>query len=218
MRGLPTPEKDGLGRVLTPPLYGPPERLEDARAKVADREGVAQAHMDGEDQREMMKPGGRSPDRENGEVFAKVNVHHIGPQGEDGGDDLRLESVELAKAPQGESHSYHAGVLAEALEIRRNRRARGEHRLDNAAPVERPGELGGVVLHPPYGVELYAPADERRRGWLEHRAEPETLIRLRSALLLISQESPEESLAKIGQRLLLHTTLISLLAGRNGDV
>src|SRR5215216_991108 len=86
-------DQDGLGRVLTPPLYGPPERLEDARAKVADREGVAQAHMDGEDQREMMKPGGRSPDRENGEVFAKVNVHHIGPQGEDGGDDRRVVST-----------------------------------------------------------------------------------------------------------------------------
>src|ERR687889_898729 len=64
-------------------------------------------------------------------------------------------------------------MVAETLKIRRGRRSRGEHRLDDATPVERPGELGGVVLHPSDRIELYAPADERRRGWLEHRAEPE---------------------------------------------
>ena len=63
-------------------------------------------------------------------------------------------------------------MVAETLKIRRGRRSRGEHRLDDATPVERPGELGGVVLHPSDRIELYAPADERRRGWLEHRAEP----------------------------------------------
>ena len=58
--------------------------------------------MDGEDQRQAMKPGGRGPDGEDGEVFAKVNVHHIGPRGEDRGEDCRLGSVELAKASYGE--------------------------------------------------------------------------------------------------------------------
>src|SRR5215212_9984408 len=120
----------------------------------------------------MVKPCGRSPDREDGEVFAEMNVHHIGSCGKDRGDDCRLRTVELAKAPQGESHSYHACVVAKALEIRRSRRARGQDRLDDAAPVERPGQLGCVVLHPPYGIKLYTLADERRSGWLEHRAEP----------------------------------------------
>src|SRR5215210_1510195 len=129
--------------------------------------------MDGEDQRQTVKPGGRGSEREDGEVFAQVNVHHIGPRGNDRCDDRRLGSVELAKAPYGESHSYHAGVVSNALKIRRGRRARGQHRLDDAAPVERPSKLGGVVLHPPYGIEADTLAHERRSGWLEHRAEPE---------------------------------------------
>src|SRR5215217_3032906 len=58
------------------------------------------------------------------------------------------------------------------MEVRCGRWARGQHRLDYAEPVERPGQLCGVVLHPPYGIELCALADERRRGWLEDRAEP----------------------------------------------
>jgi hypothetical protein len=90
-----------------------------------------------------------------------VNVHHIGPRGEDRGDDCRLGTVELTKTSDGESHSYNAGVVAQALEIRRGRRACGQHRLDNAAPIERPGKLGGVILHPPYGIELYATTEER---------------------------------------------------------
>src|SRR5215208_4045350 len=158
--------------MLTPSLYRVPERLQDGRAKVADGEGVAQARMYGEDQREMVKPGGRSPDWEDGEVFAEMNVHHIGPCGKDRGDDRCLRTVELANQPQGESHSYHACVVAKALEIRRSRRAGGQDRLDDAAPVERPGQLGSVVLHPPDGIKLYTLADERRSGWLEHRAEP----------------------------------------------
>src|SRR5215213_5359483 len=128
--------------------------------------------MDGEDQRQAVEPGGCGPNREDGEVLAEVHVHHIGPCGEDGGEDGHLGGVELAKAPYGETQAYHAGVVAEALEVRRGRWACGQHRLEDAAPVERPGELGGVVLHPPYGVELYASPDERRRGWLEHRADP----------------------------------------------
>jgi hypothetical protein len=59
--------------------------------------------VDGEDQRQTMKPCGRSPDREDGEVFAEVHVHHVGPRGEDRGDDGRLGTVELAKQPYGES-------------------------------------------------------------------------------------------------------------------
>ena len=117
--------------------------------------------MDGEDQRQTVKPGGRSPYREDGEVLAEVYVHHIGPRGEDRGEDCCLGSVELAEQPYGKSHSYYAGVAAQALEIRRGRWARGQHRLHDAAPVERPGQLGGVVLHPPYGIELYATPDER---------------------------------------------------------
>ena len=117
--------------------------------------------MDSEYERQTMKPGSRGPDREDGEVLAEVNVHQIGPQGEDRGDDRRLGSVELAKAPQGKSHSYHAGVVSKALKIRRGRRACGQHRLDDAAPVERPSKLGGVVLHPPYGIEADTLAHER---------------------------------------------------------
>jgi hypothetical protein len=113
--------------------------------------------MDGEDQRQTMKPGSRGPDREDGEVFAEVHVHHIGPRGED----CHLGSVELAKTSDGESHSYHAGVVAQALKIRRGRRACGQHRLHNAAPIERPSKLGGVILHPSYGIELYATPEER---------------------------------------------------------
>ena len=145
----------------------------DGRAKIANREGVAQARMDSENQRQTIKPGGRSPDRDDGEVFAKVDVHHIGPQGEDRSDDCRLESVELTKTSDGESHSYYAGVVSKALETWRGRRTGGQHRLHYTAPVECPGQLGGVVLHPPYGIELYATPDERRRRWLERRAEPE---------------------------------------------
>jgi hypothetical protein len=123
--------------------------------------------MDGEDKWEMVKPGGRSPDRKDGEIFAEVYVHRIGSRGEDRGDDRRLQTVELAKAPYGKSHSYHAGVVAQALQTWRARWARGQHCLDDAAPIERSGKLGGVVLHPPDGVELDTLADERRRGWLE---------------------------------------------------
>ena len=142
-------DQDRLCRVLTPSLYWAPERLQDGRPKVADGKGVAQARMDGEDQRQTIKPGGRGSDREDGEVFAKVNMHHIGSYGEDRGDDCRLRSVELAKAPDGQPHSYHAAVISKALKIRRGRRASGQHRLEDAAPVERPRQPGGVVLHPP---------------------------------------------------------------------
>jgi hypothetical protein len=117
--------------------------------------------MDGEDQRQTIKPGGRRSERDDGEVFAEMYVHHIGPQGEDRGDDCRLGGVELAKTSDGESKTYYAGVAAQALEIRRGRWARGQHRLHDAAPVECPSQLGSVVLHPPYGIELYATPDER---------------------------------------------------------
>ena len=61
-----------------------------------------------------MKPGGRS-DREGSEFFSKVDMYHICSCGEDRGDDRRLGSVELAKAPHGEPQAYNAGVLSEAL-------------------------------------------------------------------------------------------------------
>src|SRR5215217_983635 len=108
-------DQDRLGRMLTPSLYGTPERLQEGRAKVANGEGVTQTRMDGEDQRQAVEPGGRRPYRDDGEVFAEVNMHHIGPCGKDRGDDCRLRSVELAKAPQGDSHSYQACVVAKAL-------------------------------------------------------------------------------------------------------
>src|SRR5215218_3777588 len=104
--------------------------------------------MDGEDQRQTMKPGSRGPDRDDGEVLAEVNMHHIGPRGEDRGDDCRLGTVELAKALDGKSQAYDSGMVSKALEIRRGRWARGQNRLCDATPVERPGQLGGVVLHP----------------------------------------------------------------------
>jgi hypothetical protein len=147
--------------VLSPTLYLTPESLQNGGAKVADGKGVAQARMDGEDQRQTMKPSGRSPDREDGEVLAKVNVHHIGSRSKDRGDDCCLGSVELTKTSDGESKAYHASVVAEALKVRRGRWASGQHRLDDAASVERPGQLGCVVLHPPYGIKLYAMPDER---------------------------------------------------------
>src|SRR5215212_7912734 len=150
--------------MLTPPLYGAPERLQDGRAEIADGEGVAQARVDGEDQRQPVKPGGRGPDRKDGKVLAEVHVHHIGPCGNDRSDDCRLGTVELAKAPYGESQTYNAGVVAQALQTWRGRRACGQHRLDDAAPVERPGKLCGVVLHPPDRIELDALAGERRGG------------------------------------------------------
>jgi hypothetical protein len=160
-------DQDHLCRVLPPSLYGAPKRLQDGRAKVADGKGVAQARMDGEDQRQTIKPGGRGPNGEDSEVFAKVYVHHIGPRGNDRGEDSRLGSVELTETSDGQSQAYNAGVVTETFEIRRGRRTRGQHRLEDAAPVERPGQLGCVVLHPPYGVKPYTLAHERRRGWLE---------------------------------------------------
>src|SRR5215213_1709388 len=114
-------DQDCLCGVLSPALYGAPERLQYGRAKVADGESVAQARMDGEDQRQMMKPGCCGSERDDGEVFAEVHVHHIGSYGEDGDQDSRLGSVELAKTSDGESQAYHAGVVAQALEIRRGR-------------------------------------------------------------------------------------------------
>ena len=96
-----------------------------------------------------------------------MHVHHIGPRGNDRCEDSRLGSVELTKTSDGQSQAYNAGVVAQALEIRRGRWASGQHRLEDAAPVERPGQLGSVVLHPPYGVEPDTLTDERRRGWLE---------------------------------------------------
>src|SRR5215217_6070021 len=129
--------------------------------------------MDGEDQRQAVEPGGRRPDREDGEVFSKVDVYHIGSCGEDRGDDRRLGSVELAKAPDGQPQAYNAGMFSEALEIRRGRRTRGHDRLDDPTTVERPGKLGGVVLHPSYGIEPDAPADQCRGGRLKDRAEPQ---------------------------------------------
>ena len=120
-----------------------------------------------------MKPCGHCPYREDGEVFTEVYVDHIRPRGKDRSQYRRLGTVELAKAPYGESQTYHAGVVSEALQTWRGRWTRGQHRLDDAAPVECPGQLGCVVLHPSYGIEPDALADERRRRWLEHRAEPE---------------------------------------------
>ena len=63
-------DQDRLCRVLTPSLYGAPDRLQEGRAKVADCEGVVQARVDGEDQRQTMELGGRGPGGEDGEVFA----------------------------------------------------------------------------------------------------------------------------------------------------
>jgi hypothetical protein len=91
-------------------------------------------------------------------------VHHVGLRSEDQGEDCRLRTVELAEQSYGESHSYHAGVVAQALQTRRSRWARGQHRLDDAAPVERPGKLCGVVLHPPDRIELDTLAGEHREG------------------------------------------------------
>jgi len=104
--------------------------------------------MDGEDQRQAVEPGGRRPHRKDGKVFSKVDVYHIGSCGQDGGDDRRLGSVELAKAPDGQPQAYNAGMFSEALEIRRGRRTRGHDRLDDPMTVECPGKLGCVVLHP----------------------------------------------------------------------
>src|SRR5215217_2388969 len=149
--------------------------------------------MDGEYQRQAVEPGGRRPYREDGEVFSKVDVYHIGSCGQDQGDDRRLGSVELAKTSDGQPQAYHAGVVAEALEIRRGRRTRGHDRLDDPTTVERPGKLGSVVLHPAYGIELDAPADQCRGGRLEHRAEPQYPDpRLLSAphLLRVSRSTP----------------------------
>jgi len=129
--------------------------------------------VDGEDQREAMKPGRSRPDRQHGEVLPEVDVHQVGPRGEDRGDDGGLWTVELPEAPDREAEAYHPGVAAEALEMRRGRWARGNHRLNYPASVERPGQLGGVVLHPPDRIELDTLAHERRRGRLEDRAEPE---------------------------------------------
>jgi len=50
---------------------------------------VAQARVDGEDQRQTMKPGGRS-DREGSEFFSKVDMYHVCSCGEDRGEDGRL--------------------------------------------------------------------------------------------------------------------------------
>src|SRR5215218_5363191 len=208
-------DQDCLGKVLTPPLYRAPECLQDGRAKVADGEGMVQARMDGEDQRQMMKPGDCGSERDDGEVFAEVHVHQVGPQGEDGGDDRRLGSVELANAPQGESHSYNARVVAETLEIRRGRRACGQHCLNDAVPVERSGQLGGVVLHPPRGSNFTPLPTSAEGGGSKTEQSLSTLIRLRS-VLLISQESPEEPIATFSPRPPLHTTLISLLVGQRG--
>jgi hypothetical protein len=58
-----------------PPLYRASDPLQVSRAKVADDEGVAQASMDGKYQWEMVKPGGRSPDWKDCEVFAEVYVN-----------------------------------------------------------------------------------------------------------------------------------------------
>jgi hypothetical protein len=209
--------QDRIGRVLPPAFYGPPERLQDSRAEVADGEGMAQARVDGEHQRQVVEPGGRSPDREDGEVLAEVHVHHVGPRGEDGGEDGRLGGAELAKAPYGEPHSYHAGVLSEALEVRRGRGAGGQHRLEDAAPVEGPGELGGVVLHPPMGSNFTPLPTSAEGGGSKTEQILSTPIRVRS-LPLISQEPLEKPLAAFGPLPPLHTTLIRPLAGQRGDV
>ena len=99
-----------------------------------------QARMDADDQRQMVNPGGRGPDWVDGEVFAKVDVHHIGPRCNDRREDSRLGSVELTKTSDGESQAYNAGVDAQALEIRRGRWASGQHRLycEGECTRERP--------------------------------------------------------------------------------
>src|ERR671911_283165 len=96
------------------------------------------------------------------------------------------------------------------------RRARGQHRLEDASPVERSGQLGGVVLHTPYGVKPEALADERRGGWLEHRAEPkhsDPCLPSASHLSRVSRRTP------LSVRFMrLHTTLIRFLPSRREDV
>jgi hypothetical protein len=153
--------------------------------------------MDGEDQRQTMKPGGHRSDREDGEVFAEMYVHQICPQGEDRGDDCRLGSVELAKTSEGQPQAYNAGVVSKALEIRRGRWTRGQDRLDDAAPVERSGQLSSVVLHPPTGSNRTPVPTSAEAGGSNTEQSLSTLIRVCS-LLLSSQKSPEEYLAAFG--------------------
>ena len=175
--------------------------------------------MDGEDQRQMMKPGDRGSERDDGKVFAKVNMHHIGSYGEDRGDDCRLRSVELAKAPYGESHSYHAGVVSKALKIRRGRRACSQHRLDDAASVECPSKLGSVILHPPMGSKRTPLPTSAEGGGSKTEQSLSALIRVCS-LLLISQKSPEEPLAAFGpcRRSILLSLGFSRVEGRIYDL
>jgi hypothetical protein len=62
-------------------------------------------------------------------------VHEVALGGEDGGDDTRLETVELTETADRKTQAYHVGVVAEALEEVSGRRAGGHNRLDDAAPV-----------------------------------------------------------------------------------
>jgi hypothetical protein len=131
----------------------------------------------------MARPGGRRGPRRS------VRAPH-GPRSEDRGDDGRLGTVELAKQSYGKSHSHNAGVVAEALETGRGRWARGQHRLEDAAPVERPGQLGCVILHPPTGSNLTPLSASAEGGGSNTEQSLSTLIRVRS-VLLISLESSE---------------------------
>jgi hypothetical protein len=183
----------------------------DGRAKIANGEGVAQARMDSEDQRQTIKPGGRSPDRDDGEVFAKVDVHHIGPQGEDRSDDCRLESVELTKTSDGESHSYYAGVVSKALETWRGRRVVS---TVCTTPRRSSARVSSAVWFciPPMGSNFTPRPTSAEGGGSNTEQSLSTLIRVLS-VLLISKESPEEPLAAFDPRPPLHTTLIRLLVG-----
>jgi hypothetical protein len=76
--------------------------------------------------------GGRHPGGKDRENLAEVDVHQVGPRSQDRGQDGCLQAVELAEAPNGKSQTYHAGVVAEVLEVQRGGRARGNNLLDDA--------------------------------------------------------------------------------------
>jgi hypothetical protein len=94
-------------------------------------------------------------------------VYQVAPRNQDRGQDGSLRAVELTETSYGKSQTYHAGVVAEALEARRGEQASGNNRLDDAPSVERPRELGGVVLHPPDRVEACPLPRDGRGRWLE---------------------------------------------------
>ena|SRR3712207_2959625 len=114
--------------------------------------------MDGEHQRGAVELGGRHPDgkdRENLVVWTCTRSSaQPRPRSQDRGQDGCLQAVGLAEAPYGKPQTHHAGVVAEASEAQRGGRARGNNLLDDAPPIERSGELNGMLLHPPLGSKL----------------------------------------------------------------